>query len=479
MRRLNSTDALMLRLDRGNAYNHTLKISILDPSTDPRGWSRPRMRQIMRERIHLLPVFRQRYLPTPFGLHQPIWVDDPEFDLDAHVRYVACPAPGGMKEFCALVEQVYANPLDHGRPLWQMWVVEGLEGARVALVTLFHHAYTDGIGAIEMMQNVYSEVHDDTACRPAAWEPGPAPSASRRLAWALRDLPALLRQVPMTARALRERVRTEREIAGVRPGLCPSSLDRSPAGPFQRGLSRNRRFACETFPLSALRYISAAYGTTINDVFLSCVAGSVRRVLTDAGSAPDTPMVGTMPLSLKALAERPSPGNYSSMDYVWLHTEIAEPVERLRASSASAKATKEHFAATKDADISKVVEIVPGPLVSALAWADEKTNGRYSPFKNVGVSNVPGPRRPLYLGQWKLDRWFSTGQVAHGAALNLTVWSYGDQFNLGALADAEAVPDAWPLIAGFRASLDELLETGGARPSPNLSPAPSTSRSMT
>jgi diacylglycerol O-acyltransferase / wax synthase len=474
MRRLNGTDALMLRLDRGNAYNHTLKISILDPSTDPQGWSRPRMQQVMRERIHLLPVFRQRYLPTPLGIHHPIWVDDPEFDLNAHVRYVACPAPGGMREFCALVEQVYANPLDRNRPLWQMWVVEGLEGGRVALVTLFHHAYTDGIGAIDMMQNVFSEAPGNAPAEPAAWEPGPVPSASRRLAWALRDLPALLRQVPMTARAVRERVRIEREIASVRPGLSPSSLDRSPAGPFQRGLSRNRRFACETFPLSALRTISAAYGTTINDVFLSCVAGSVRRVLTDAGSAPDAPMIGTMPLSLKALAERSSPGNHSSMDYVWLHTEIADPVERMRASSASAKATKEHFAATKDADISKIVEIMPGPLASALVWANERTAGRYSPFKNIAVSNVPGPRRPLYLGQWKLDRWFSTGQVAYGQALNFTAWSYGEQFNLCALADAEAVLDAWPLIAGFRASLDELLETAELRLNRNHSPVTST-----
>jgi len=183
-------------------------------------------------------------------------------------------------------------------------------------------------------------------------------------------------------------------------------------------------------------------------------------------------MIGTMPLSLKALAERPSPGNYTSMDYAWLHTEIADPVERLHQSSASAKATKEHFAATKDADLSKIIEIIPGALVSALVWANEKTNGRYSPFKNIGVSNVPGPSRPLYLGQWKLDRWFSTGQVAHGAALNFTVWSYGDQFNLGVMADAEAVPDAWPLIAGFRASLDELLETARTSPSPSHSPAP-------
>ena len=477
MRRLNSSDALMLRLDRGNAYNHTLKIAVLDPSTDPQGWSRPRMQQIMRERIHLLPVFRQRYLSTPLGIHQPIWVDDPEFDLDAHVRYVACPAPGGMKEFCALVEQVYANPLDRSRPLWQLWVVEGLEGDRVALVTLFHHAYTDGIGAIGMMENVFSDVLEDTPRAPAAWEPGPLPSPSRRLGWALRDLPALLRQVPITARALRERVRIEREIARARPGLAPSSMDRSAAGPFQCGLSRNRRFACETFSLPELREISAAFGVTINDVFLSCVAGSVRRLLTDAGSVPDRPMVGSMPLSLKPLAERPSPGNYTSMDYVWLHTEIADPVERLRESGASAKATKEHFAATKDADLSKIIEIVPGPLVSALVWANEKTDGRYSPFKNIGVSNVPGPRRSLYLGQWKLDRWFSTGQVAHGAVLNFTVWSYGDQFNLGVLADAEAIPDVWPLVAGFRLSLDELLESAAVRPSPNPSPAPSTSGS--
>lgn len=477
MRRLNSSDALMLRLDRGNAYNHTLKIAILDPSTDPRGWSRERMQQLMRERIYLLPVFRQRYLSTPFGLHQPIWVDDPEFDLDAHVGYVACPAPGGMKELCALIEQVYANPLDRRRPLWQLWVVEGLEDDRVALVTLFHHAYTDGIGAIGMMENVFSDGPGDSFGGSAAWEPGPLPSPSRRLGWALRDLPELLRQIPITVGALRERVRIEREIASARTGLAPSSMDRSAAGPFQCALSRNRRFACETFSLPELREISAAFGVTINDVFLSCVAGSVRQLLTDAGSVPDTPMVGTMPLSLKPLAERPSPGNYTSMDYVWLHTEIADPIERLHQTSASATATKEHFAATKDADLSKIVEIIPGPLVSALVWANEKTNGRYSPFKNIGVSNVPGPRRPLYLGQWKLDRWFSTGQVAQGAALNLTVWSYGDQFNLGVLADAEAVPDAWPLIAGFRTSLDELLTSVAARPSPNDLPAPSTSGS--
>ena len=458
MRRLSGIDALMLRLDRGNAYNHTLKISVLDPSTDPEGWSWTKAQRMFRERIHLIPVLRQRYLPTPFGLHQPIWVDDPEFDLDSHVRRMMCPAPGGMEEFCALVEQAYAHPLAHDRPLWQVWVVEGLEGGRVALVTLLHHAYTDGIGALGMLGDFYNLTPDDKPVVAPAWAPEPLPSRGQRLRWALRDLPPVLRQAPQTGRALRDRVRIEREFAASGEQLSPSALDRStPPGPFQCGLSRNRRFSCESLPLAELREVRAALGVTINDVFMSCVAGSVRRLLERTATSPDQPMVGTMPLALKPPAERTHPGNFSSVDYVWLHAQIADPVERLRATHDAAEATKRHFAQTKDADIGALLELVPGGVVSRLAKANERTKGRHDTFKNVVVSNVPGPREQLYLGRWRVDSWFSTGQLAHGATLNFTVWSYGDQFNLCVLADAVAVADTWELVRGFRDSLDELL----------------------
>src|SRR5258708_32230012 len=142
MRRRNGVDALMLYLDGGSAYSHTLKISVLDPSTDPDGWSWPKARRMFEERTHLLPVFRLRYLPTPLGLHHPIWVEDPDFDLDAHVRRVVCPAPGGMEEFCELVEQNYAHPLDRDRPLWQVWVVEGPQGGHVAPGAPLPHPYS-------------------------------------------------------------------------------------------------------------------------------------------------------------------------------------------------------------------------------------------------------------------------------------------------------------------------------------------------
>lgn len=472
MRRLNGVDALMLYLDGGSAYNHTLKISVLDPSTDPDGWSFPKVRRMFEERAHLLPVFRLRYLPTPLGLHHPIWVEDPEFDLDAHVRRVVCPAPGGMEEFCTLVEQVYAHPLDRDRPLWQTWVVEGLEGGRVALVTLLHHAYTDGVGVLDMLSAFYNDTPDDAAVVPGPWAPQPLPSGRQRLGWALRDLPSRLRRVAPTARALRDRVRIERDFAKSGERRVPSAFDRStPPGPFQTGLSRSRRFSCETLPLAEIREVSKTLGATINDVFMACVAGSVRQHLELAGSPPDEAMVATMPLAVVPPAERTQPGNYSSIDYVWLHAQIADPLERLRATSIAAEATKQHFSQTKDADIGAVIELLPERVISGFARLNARTKGRFDTFKNVVVSNVPGPREPRYLGRWRVDSWFSTGQISHGATLNFTVWSYCDQFNLCVLADAVTVPDTWELVRGFRASLDELLAVARAEATTAGSPA--------
>jgi WS/DGAT/MGAT family acyltransferase len=345
-----------------------------------------------------------------------------------------------MREFCALVEQVYAKPLDRKRPLWQMWVVEGLEGGRVALVTLFHHAYTDGIGAIEMMENVFNEALEHTPRGPAAWEPGPL--HRHRAAWHGRcvDLAAVLQKVPLTARAMRERARIEREIARTRPGLSPSPLDRSAAGPFQCRLSRNRRFACETFPVAELRAVAAAFGVTINDVFLACVAGSVRRLLTDAGSALDAPMVATMPLSLKPLDERPTPANYSSMDYVWLHAEIADPIERLRATSASATATKEHFAATKDATSPRSSKSCPGRWYRRWFRQARRQTVDTARSKTSSCRTFPVPGARCTWANGNLIDGSPPVQVAHGAALNFTVWSYGDQFNLCALATPRPSP---------------------------------------
>ena len=460
MRRLSGVDALMLYLDGGSAYNHTLKISVLDPSTDPDGWSWPKARRMFEERAHLLPVFRLRYLSTPLGLHHPIWVEDPEFDLDAHVRRVVCPAPGGMVEFCEVVEQIYAHPLDRDRPLWQTWVVEGLEGGRVALVTLLHHAYSDGVGVLDMLAAFYNDTPDDAPVVPGPWAPPPLPSTRQRLGWALRDLPSRLGKVVPTARALRDRVRIEREFAKGGERRVPSAFDRStPPGPFQCGLSRSRRFSCETFPLADVREVNKTLGVTINDVFMACVAGSVRRHLERSGATPDEAMVATMPLAVTPAAERAHPGNYSSVDYVWLHAQIADPLERLRAThtrrggdqgSTSPRPRTPTSARWSSScpNVSSRALPVPtrgpkGASTRSRTWSCPTCRARASRGTSAAGASIS---------------WFSTGQISHGATLNMTVWSYCDQFNLCVLADAVAVPDTWEFVRGFRASLDELLE---------------------
>jgi diacylglycerol O-acyltransferase / wax synthase len=463
--RLTGLDVFMLGTDRGSTYNHTLKIAILDPASDPGGWSFSQYRTLLEHHLSLAPLLRRRYLRTPLGLHRPIWVDDPDFSLDAHLHRVACPAPGGMAEFCTLVEQIYSHPLDHARPLWQIWVVEGLEGGRVAVVALLHHAYSDGAGVRGILEGVTSTTQIDArTTAPPEWSPAPLPSPLRQVVWAVRDLPPLVRAVPPALRAVRDRRRLERRFAEGRGGAMPSLADRRQPQPFAGALARARRFACESFSLEEMREVRAALGSTVNDVFLSCVAGSVREFLAGRGSPPTAPVVGTMPFLTKPLSERPAQGgNFSSGDDVWLHVEIADPVERLRATSASARVTKDHFKAVAAADpLLVLADLMPGWLMSAILRFDERTKGRFTPAYNIVMSNVAGPAKTLYVDRWRVESWFSTGQLIPGITVNFTGWSYAEQFNLCVLSGSPTVPDAWELMAGFRKSLDELLAVARA-----------------
>ena len=468
-RRMSGIDSMFLRLDRGSAYQHTLKIAIVDPSTDPDGWSFDRYRALVEHQLRVVPTMRQRYVDTPLGLHHPQWVDDPEFDLDVHLRRVVCPPPGDMAQFCTLVEQVYCHPLDRDRPLWQVWVVEGLQGGRVGLLALIHHSYSDGAGMRAILEAMTTAEpffvppqRDEDRPVPAP----PQPSTLQRVVFGIRDLPPVFRQVGPGIQALRERIRLEREFAEGGAGDRPSGADRRKPQPFGGRLARGRRFACATVPLEDMRQVGKALGGTINDVFLACVAGSVRAYLTSKGQACTEPLVAAMPLTTKPAAEREFPGgNFSSSDDVWLHAEIADPVLRFDATRASAQATKEHFNAVSDSDPFGLVDLIPGPVLSGLIRLDERSGGgRMMPVSNVIVSNVRGPDETRYVGRCRLQNWFSTGQVWHGATLNFTGWSYAGEFNFCVLASSRQVPNAWPLVEQFEGALNELVEHAKSRP---------------
>jgi diacylglycerol O-acyltransferase len=460
MIRMGGADAMMLSNETPCAYMHTFKVAVLDPSTDLDGWSFERFREDFAARIHLVPLFRWKYAPTPLGINHPMWVDDPDFNLDYHVRRVACPAPGDHRALCEFMSSVYAYQLDRSRPLWMTWVVEGLQDGKVALVTLVHHAYADGVGSSYNLQALYRTQPGWKPEPVPPWQPRPWPSWGKRLWWGARDLPRVLgKHLPRVVSGLRKKKALEQQLAdqGKPPHPSPSMMRRTP---LNKALSPGRTFVCDSMPLEKFKRLSRGFGVTINDVFLACTAGALRRLLRDLRYDPDqhpliagTPFAGERPEGWQGL------GNFATVDYCWLHSEIKDPVQRLRASHESAVAMKEHLKATAaaGADLNALLQICPPWVMGALGWHIRRQDGSLGIFGNAIVSNVPGPREPIYFNTYKMDSWFSTGQVFDGSSLNITLWSYCQQANLCILADEKVLPDGWRLFDYFVEELEQLV----------------------
>jgi WS/DGAT/MGAT family acyltransferase len=231
--------------------------------------------------------------------------------------------------------------------------------------------------------------------------------------------------------------------------------------PINRVLSYGRTFVCDSMPLADFKTVSKGLGVTINDVFLCCAAGALRQMFLDGHYDPDqSPLIAATPFAGKRPEGMEGFGNFVTMDYCWLHTDIADPLERLHAGHKAAAEMKEHLrkSVEMNADFSAVLKIMPPFAVKLLSWwLREKKQGSLSLFANVALSNVPGPREPLYWDNYKLANWFSTGQICDGTCINMTMWSYCDSVNLCILADKKALPDGWKLFNYFQRELDTLV----------------------
>jgi WS/DGAT/MGAT family acyltransferase len=387
-------------------------------------------------------------------------VDDPDFNLAYHVRRVGCPSPGDHRALCEFMSSVYAYQLDRSRPLWMCWVVEGLQDGKVAIVTLVHHAYVDGAGASWDLQRFYNTEPGWQPEPVAAWEPRPLPSWGKRLWWGSRDLPSvLIRQLPRVLSGLREKRALDKRLAaqGKRPHPGAGMMPRTP---LNQSLSYGRTFICDSLPLDKFKRVSKGYGVTINDVFLSCAAGTLRKLLQARGfDADQQPLVGGTPFAGPRPEGWEGMGNFATVDYCWLHTEIEDPVARLHASHQAAVEMKAHLKAVADAgaDLGALLQICPPWVMGALRWHINRQQGALGLFGNALLSNVPGPRQPLYFNRYRLDDWFSTGQVFDGSCINITLWSYCQNANLCILADAQVLPDGWVAYDHFVEELDRLV----------------------
>ncbi len=464
MQRLSGQDAYFLYKETPTVHQHTLKVAVCMPPVPELAFEQ--VVKNVEKHLHLLPALRRRLVRVPFGFHHPVWIEDPEFDLELHLRRVGAPRPGGSRELDEVVAEIASHPLDRAHPLWELWLVEGLAGGRIAYVFKMHHCVADGVAAAAMIDASAARSADLEPASPAApFAPEPVPSAWRLLADALRDhlrqalrIPALLARSVRGMRALRAR--------RAQGGPAAPALFDTPATPWNRALSARRSFASTQLPLAAVKQVKEAFGVTLNDVALALVAGALRRQLAAQGIRIERPLVASVPVSVGDAAPRLF-GNRIGYFQTALRSDLADAEERLRATRVSTEAAKQELALLGREVMSDWMEYLPGLPYTALRRLHShfRLAELYPSPSNLIVSNVPGPRESLYWSGTRLEELYSVGPLAEGIGLNLTMWSYCDQLGFGLLACRKAIPALAELADALHAELEELLAAaGGAAP---------------
>ncbi|HLK11027.1 MAG TPA: wax ester/triacylglycerol synthase family O-acyltransferase [Candidatus Binatia bacterium] len=466
MERLSGIDASFLYMETPTLHMHTIKVAVLEPA---RGvdYSVARVKADLRDRLHLLPPFRRRLVEVPFGFHHPVWIEDPDFDLDHHLRHATAAAPGGPREMDALVSEIASVPLDRRRPLWELWVVDGLAGGQVAAVGKIHHAVADGVAVAALLANVMAP--DLAGLAPpataAAWSPDRAPSRARLLRDALHDhrhqlaaLPALVRT---TARNLRAAARYRRH-GRVAP---PLPLLHAPGTCLDGALTARRAFASTALPLGELRAVKEAAGVTLNDVVLALVAGALGRYLVARGGLPTRPLVAEVPVGTDPPGARRLGGNRLSNLFTSLCTDVADPAARLRAIHEVTRAAKELHALLGPELYQAWTQYAPPRLFAWwMRWYSRlRLADWHGPPVNAIVSTVPGPRVPLAWSGGQLAAVYSVGPIVEGVPLNVTAWSYVDRLCVGVLTCPRQVADPHEITDGLQQALAELRAAVPAR----------------
>jgi WS/DGAT/MGAT family acyltransferase len=460
MERLSGLDASFLYFETSAQHMHVSIVAVLDPAQMPGGYSFDKIQALIESRLHLLPPFRRRLVRVPFDLHHPIWIEDPEFDIIHHVRRVSCPAPGGPRELAAICGRINSTPLDRSRPLWEAWVIEGLADGRFAFMTKVHHSAVDGTSGAELLVHLFSVDRDGPVAVPApSAPPDPIPTEAAMVRYAVASrlrMPLEMAQLARrTIAAVTDVVRRRRSPEG-RVGATPLTAPRTR---FNGAITARRHVAFARVPLAQIKAVRKAAGVTVNDVVLALCAGTLRRYLQKHGELPAQPLIAVCPISVRDAAPRKSSNRVSAM-FTSLATDIAEPLERLRAIQRVTRGAKEEHNAI-GADMLQNWAEFAAPTTFSLAarlYARMKLADRHRPVHNLVISNVPGPPFPLYLAGAELAAAYPMGPVFEGAGLNITVLSYMGSLDFGFQAAGNAVPDIWELAECVEPALRELVD---------------------
>ena len=478
MQQLSAQDASFVYLETPHTPMHIGSVGIYDPSTAPGGFVRFKdILNFVESRLSGARSFRQRLVRVPFDLDHPYWIEDPEFDLEFHVRHIALPKPGDWRQLCIQVARLHARPMDLTKPLWEFTIVEGLDNIEglppgcFALVSKVHHAAIDGMSGVEMS----AAVHDlDASMTPPTgddrWHaehmPGVADLLARSyfnsLVQPMRVMETIGRSLPGMAKLSAQVGRGDVSIRNARP---------APKTRFNGKVSAHRVWDAVPFPLKDIRAIKDAVpGATVNDVVLAIVGGALRTYLADKDELPRDTLTAMAPISVRGEGEKAALGNLVSAMVVGLGTQIEDPLERLRFvhdEAVNSKAMTNAVGAKALADYSQLIPSGLAGLAARLYTRVGAANA-HAPAFNCVVTNVPGSRVPLYFCGAAMVAMYGTGPVFDGMGLINPVYSYGDTIAVSFTCDRAMMPDPDAYAAALRGSFDALkaaaLQPAGAPP---------------
>src|SRR3954468_12089388 len=460
--RLSAVDASFLAQERANSHMHIGAVLLLEgpaPAYDD-------FLTHIRSRLHLVPRYRHKLAFPPVETGRPVWIDDSSFNLEYHVRHTALPAPGSEEQLRALAARIHSQRLDRAKPLWETWLVQGLEDGRFALISKTHHALVDGIAGVDLITVLFdaTPVPQELPYEGEPWEPAPEPNALQLAARGVRGLAGLPFELAgRTASALTHPGESLEQLREALEGIGEvawAGLNPAPTTPLNVPIGPHRRLAFVRNDLADFKRVKEALGGTVNDVVLAVVAGGLRTWLRSRGVRTEgLELRALVPVSVRTRDQQKTMGNRIVAMRGPLPVYVEDPVARLRVVRQAMDGLKESKQAVGAEVISGLEAFAPPTILAQASRLQFSTR-----LFNLLVTNVPGPQFPLYvLGRELLDL-FPVAFLPENQAVAVAIMSYNGSIDFGLLGDYDAMPDLEELGEALRASLAELVEAAGPAP---------------
>ncbi|HEX4010155.1 MAG TPA: wax ester/triacylglycerol synthase family O-acyltransferase [Solirubrobacteraceae bacterium] len=459
--RLTSIDASFLHQEGRSSHMHIGGVLLFEgppPSFDD-------FLDHVRSRLHLVPRYRQKLATPPLETGRPLWVDDPDFNLEYHVRHTALPAPGEEQQLFLLASRIASQQLDRTKPLWEHWLVEGLADGRFAVISKTHHSLVDGISGVDLASVLFDSERDppppDTGLEP--WRPEPEPSPADLVVAGARGVVTttaeLVGRSVMAATRPATSLNLVRDVLEGLGELVWAGLNPAPETPLNLPIGPHRRFAVVRQQLEDYKEVKNALGGTVNDVVLTVVSGALAQWLQSRGVRTEgLEMRALVPVSVRTNAQRGSLGNQLTVMRAPLPVYIEDPVARLRFVRAAMDGLKESKQAVGAATLAAVNSLAPPTILAQASRLNFSTR-----LFNLLVTNIPGPQVPLYVLGRELQDLFPVAFLPEDHALAVAIMSYNGALDYGLLGDYDAMPDIDLVADGIESSLAELLAAARGR----------------